>query len=540
MKIVVIGAVAAGTSVIAKARRNNESVEIVAYTTGSDISYSGCGIPYYVGEDYIKRGSLTPRDAAWFESRFNMKMNIFHKVLSVDHQNKRIEVQNQKTSEIFYDSYDKLVVTTGAKAKTLPFQRDNIFYVRDIESGDQIREYIASKKPQKALVVGSGYVGMEMAENLANLGMDVTIIEIADKIGKVDKDLSVYLESYIKNKGLKLILNDSIVSMSEDGRYSRTEKGLEIESDIVIAALGVAPNVEFLASTGIERGVAGAIRVNAEMETSIPDVFAAGDCATVYSSITGEELYIPMGSTANKMGRILGDRLTGGNLSFKGVLGTSIFRIFDMAVASTGLSEQEAREKDYNVEVIYNIKPNQTEYFSKSKEMVIKAIADRDSKKLLGVGIVGENGVDKRMDVFVTLITLGATVDQLFHLDLAYAPPFSTTKDPINYTGMILDNAISGRARLITPRELKEHRDDYVVIDVRDASQYQSGHVPGAINIPLKHLREAIVGLDKNAKYVTYCNKGVTGNMGQNVLLNAGLEAYNLSGGYTNYSTLNQ
>jgi len=539
MKIIVIGAVAAGTSVIAKARRNSEEVEIVGYTSGGDISYSGCGIPYYVGEDYIKRGNLTPRDAKWFESRFNMKLNINHKVLSVNPDLKNIEVLNEITGEVFQDSYDKLVITTGAKPRKIAFDNKNIFYIRDVENGDKLKKFIHETSPKKALIIGSGYIGLEMVENLVQRGIEVTVIEMNSTIGRVDSEVSIYLEKYLTKKGVNLILNDKIKNISEDGKVVYTENGQTLENDFIVAAIGVVPNVEFLKSTGIELGKSGAIRVNKYLETSLTDVYAAGDCATTYSLLTGEETYIPLGSTANKMGRILGDRLTGGDLEFKGILGTSIFKVFDMAVASTGLDEKEALEKGYSIEIIHNIKPNQTEYLETSREMVIKAIADRKTGKLLGVQMLGENGVDKRIDVFATLLTFGATVDQLFHLDLAYAPPFSTTKDPVNYTGMILNNAINGKNKIITPKELKEKRDEFLVIDVRSKSQYETAHIENAINIPLETLREKVKELDKSKKIAVHCNKGVTGNMGQNILLNLGFNAYNISGGYLNYSTLN-
>ncbi|MGL4628798.1 MAG: FAD-dependent oxidoreductase [Cetobacterium sp.] len=538
MKIVVVGAVAAGTSVIAKARRNSEEVEIVAYTSGSDISYSGCGIPYYIGEDYIKRGNLTPRDAKWFESRFNMKLNINHKVLSVNPDLKKIEVLNEITGEIFEDSYDKLVVTTGARPRKIDFDNENIFYIRDVETGDRLKKFIHETSPKKALIVGSGYIGLEMVENLVQRGIEVTVIEMSSSIGRVDSEISIYLEKYLAKKGVKLILNDKINNISEDGKIVSTENGETLEVDFIVAAVGVLPNVEFLKSSGIQLGKSGAIKVNKYLETNLKDIYAAGDCATTYSLLTGEETYVPLGSTANKMGRILGDRLTGGNLEFKGILGTSIFKIFDMTFASTGLDEKEALEKGYSIEIIHNIKPNQTEYLETSREMVIKAIADRKNGKLLGVQMLGENGVDKRIDVFATLLTFGATVDQLFHLDLAYAPPFSTTKDPVNYTGMILDNAINGKNKIVTPKELDEKRDEFLVIDVRSRSQYEAAHIEDAINIPLETLREKVKELDKNKKIAVHCNKGVTGNMGQNILLNSGFDAYNISGGYSNYSTL--
>ncbi|MEG1807751.1 MAG: FAD-dependent oxidoreductase [Cetobacterium sp.] len=540
MKIVVVGAVAAGTSVIAKARRNNEKVEIVAYTSGSDISYSGCGIPYYIGEDYIKRGNLTPRDAEWFESRFNMKLNINHKVLSVNPNLKTIEVLNEITGETFEDSYDKLVITTGARPRKIDFDNKNIFYIRDVETGDKLKKFIHETSPKKALIVGSGYIGLEMVENLIQRGIEVTVIEMNNSIGRLDPDISIYLEKYLEKKGVNLILGDSIKDISIDGKTITTNRGKSIKIDFIVAAIGVIPNVEFLEGSGIELGKSRAIKVNRYLETNLPDIYAAGDCATTYSLLTGEETYVPLGSTANKMGRILGDRLTGGSLEFKGILGTSIFKIFDMAVASTGLDETEALEKGYSIEIIHNIKPNQTEYLEASREMVIKAIADRKTGKLLGVQILGENGVDKRIDVFATLLTFGATVDQLFHLDLAYAPPFSTTKDPVNYTGMILNNAINGKNKIITPKELNEKRDEFLIIDVRSKSQYEVAHIEDAINIPLETLRERIKELDKSKKIAVHCNKGVTGNMAQNILLNNGFDVSNISGGYSNYSIISK
>ncbi|MGL5701654.1 MAG: FAD-dependent oxidoreductase, partial [Cetobacterium sp.] len=506
--------------------------------SGSDISYSGCGIPYYIGEDYIKRGNLTPRDAKWFESRFNMKLNINHKVLSVNPDLKKIEVLNEITGDIFEDSYDKLVITTGARPRKIDFDNENIFYIRDVETGDRLKKFIHETSPKKALIVGSGYIGLEMVENLVQRGIEVTVIEMSSSIGRVDSEISIYLEKYLAKKGVKLILNDKINNISEDGKIVSTENGETLEVDFIVAAVGVLPNVEFLKLSGIQLGKSGAIKVNNHLETSLKDIYAAGDCATTYSLLTGEETYVPLGSTANKMGRILGDRLTGGNLEFKGILGTSIFKIFDMTFASTGLDEKEALEKGYSIEIIHNIKPNQTEYLETSREMVIKAIADRKNGKLLGVQMLGENGVDKRIDVFATLLTFGATVDQLFHLDLAYAPPFSTTKDPVNYTGMILDNAINGKNKIVTPKELDEKRDEFLVIDVRSRSQYEAAHIEDAINIPLETLREKVKELDKNKKIAVHCNKGVTGNMGQNILLNSGFDAYNISGGYSNYSTL--
>lgn len=294
---------------------------------------------------------------------------------------------------------------------------------------------------------------------------------------------------------------------------------------------GVKPNSILAQEIGVETYPNGAIVVNHKLETSVDDIYAVGDVAMAWSIINGEPIYVPLGSTANKMGRICGDVITGGGLRFKGILGTGIFKVFDMAVAQSGMTEEQAVERGYDVEVVHNIKPNQTVYFEGSREMVIKAVADRGSGKLLG-----ENGVDKRMDVFVAFMSTGATVDEFFHMDFAYAPPFSTTKDPVMYTGMILENAIYGKNKIITVKELTENRDRYTVIDVRAPKQYEAAHIPGAMNIPLGELRIKAENLGRGRKYVVHCNKGVTGNAAHNIMLNLGFDCSNLSGGYKNYS----
>lgn len=532
MKIVVIGAVAGGTSVMAKARRNSEEVEIVCYTQSEDISYSGCGIPYYIGEDYIDSDKLKPRDVKWFKDRFNIDIFIEHKVLRVIPERKEIVIKELKTGKEFIDNYDKLVIATGGKAKRLGF--NNIFYIRDIQDGIRIKKYIDQNEVKNVVIIGGGFIGLEILENLYKKGINITILEKNDRIGgNLDRDIAFEIENYLKEKGIKILLNDSVESI--EGGEILTRNGVKLESDLIVGAIGVEPNTEFLKDSGIKLDKIGAIYVNDRLETNIEDIYAVGDCTSVYSIVKGERVYLPLGSTANKMGRILGDRLTGGESLFKGVLGTSIFRVLDLTVGRTGLTEVEAKERGYSVEIIHNIKPNQSEYLKESKEMVIKGIADKKTGKILGVQIVGERGVDKRLDIFVVLITLGATVDQLFHLDLAYAPPFSTTKDPVAYTGMILDNAINGRNKIITPEELEKNRGEYIVIDTRSEKQYMESHIEGAINISLNKIRENIGKLSKKKKIVVHCNKGTTGNATQNILLNNGFDVYNLSGGYQNY-----
>ncbi|WP_099188404.1 FAD-dependent oxidoreductase [Tepidibacter mesophilus] len=545
MKIIVVGSVAAGTSAAAKAKRNTEDVQITIYDKDSDISYSGCGIPYYVGTDIEKREELTPRNASWFKKRYDFDIYTRHEVLSIDAKKKEALVKNLNTQEEFIDSYDKLVIATGASPIVPPIDginKKNVFSVRNVESADYIRKYILENKPKKAVVVGGGFIGLEMVENLSNRGIEVTLIDRENQImPSMDKDVTINVEKYLKEKNISLLFKEKVINFIGEEKINTvvTDSGKEIEADLVIMAVGVKPNVNLAKRAGITLGETGAIKVNEKMQTNIEDIYAAGDCVESLSLITKQPIYHPLGSTANKMGRIVGDQITGGSLTFRGILGTGIFKVFDLAIAQTGLSEKEAVRLGYDIEIIHNIKPNQPTYYPGSSEMVIKAIADRKNGKILGAQIVGKKGVDKRIDVFVTAITFGAKAEDLFHLDLAYAPPFSTTKDPVMYTGMALDNAISKNRKLITPKELikrLENREDIVIIDARAKKQYDEAHVDGAISIPLGELREKAKELDFNKPIVTYCNKGVTGNAAQNVLLNMGFkEVYNLSGGHKNY-----
>ncbi|HWR41987.1 FAD-dependent oxidoreductase [Sporomusa sp.] len=544
MKIVIIGGVAAGTSAAAKARRNNEEAQIKIFDADRDVSYSGCGLPYYIGPEIEGREQLVPRDAKFFKQKYNVDVYTSHRVLDIQPQTKVVTVQNLATDEVFTEPYDKLVIATGAQAIVPAIEgidKPNVFYLRNVLSADRIRKHVLETRPQSAVIVGSGFIGLEMAENLTARGIAVTIVELAQHvIPALDQDVAIYLEDHLKEKGIAVVVNDSVVHMEGSPLVNKVvlKSGRELVADVVVMAVGVRPNVELARATGIELGTTEAVRVNTKMQTNIEDIYACGDCAESYSIITGKPFYRPLGSTANKMGRIVGDQITGGDLEFRGGLGTGIFKVFDMVVAQTGLTEKEAKREGYDVVVCHNIKPDKPEYFH-GQEMVIKAVADKKTGKVLGAQIVGKAGVDKRIDVFVTAITFGAKAEDLFHLDLAYAPPFSTTKDPVMYTGMILDNALRRGRKLITPAELQEkveHGEEVQIIDARIAKQYQEAHVEGARNIPQEHIRTELDSIDKEKVTVTYCNKGVTGNAAQNILLNHGFkQVFNLSGGYKNY-----
>ncbi len=541
MRILIIGAVAAGTSAGAKARRNNEEAEIVIYEKDTYISYSGCGMPYYIGGVVKDAGELTPRNPEFFKSKYNIDVLTGHEVLSINPNDKTLDVKNLSTGQVFVDKYDKLVIATGASPVLPPIKgrdKDNVFSLRNINDMNNIKDYIDKNDPKSVAIVGTGFVGLEMCENLKALGLEVTLIEMLDKVTPgLDGDMAAYLQEHLEDKGVKVLTN---LAASEI-KYKSVilSDGREVKADFVLLATGVRPNTALAEEAGVELGLTKAIKVDERMRTNIEDIYSCGDCIEHFSVVTGKPIYRPLGSTANKTGRITGDTMTGGSLTFRGVLGTGIFEIFDMVVAQTGLSETEAKAQGFDIALVHNIKPNKPGYMG-GKEMIIKAVADKASGRLLGVQIVGFEGVDKRIDVFVTAITFKAKVEDLFHLDLAYAPQFSTTKDPVMYTGMILDNIINRERPLITGEgleELMKSGKKHKIIDTRKSSQYDEEHVDTAENIPHEKIRELANELDNDTAYVTYCNKGTTGNAVQNILLNHGIkEVYNLSGGHKNFS----
>lgn len=543
MKIIVIGAVAAGTSAAAKARRNSESAEITIYERDSYISYSGCGMPYYLGGAVEKAEELTPRDPAFFLSKYNVQIKTRHEVLAIDPANKSVSVKNLATEDVFSDTYDKLILATGARAVTPPIpgrELGNVFTLRNINDMLRIKAFLDEKKPATAAIVGTGFIGLEMCESLRHLGVKVTLLEKLPQVTPgLDPDMAVYVEEHLKKSSVAVMTGVSIEKITQDSVL--LADGTRIPAEMTLLSTGVRPNTELAAAAGVELGKSGAIRVNARMETNLPGVFACGDCIEQFHVVTGKQVYRPLGSTANKTGRIAGDCATGGTLAYRGTLGTGIFGVLGLAVGQTGLSEREAREAGYDAVVCHNIKPDKPEYLG-GKEMVIKAVADRATGRLLGVQIVGEAGVDKRIDVFATAITYGAKTEDLFYLDLAYAPPFATTKDPVLYTGMILENAIHGGRPLMTAQELLSRQDageQVTVIDARVPAQYEKAHVKNAISIPHSKVRSDTDALDKDSVVVTYCNKGTTGNAAQNILINQGFKrVYNLSGGMKQYSKM--
>jgi len=548
MKIIIIGSVAAGTSVAAKARRNTEDAEIVLYDKDMDVSYAVCGIPYAVGGEVENFDELTPRNAEWFKKRYDVDIHTSHEITQVDYDKKLVHGINLITKKSFTNNFDVLVLATGSVYNTPEIfvnrHFENVFQVKNISSGKSIKKFVDENEPKKAVVIGAGYIGLEMAEQLQRLGLEVSLLQRSKyPMSHLDWDMSSRIINEMKRKNIAFFPEETVRKVNGDGRLKsiETAKGTIFSADIFVLATGVKPNTALAKSMGIKLGITGAIEVNDKLETNFSNVYAVGDVAESFDRITRRPIYRPLASTANKMGRIAGDVITGGNLRHKGILGTGILRFFDLTIAQTGLTEKDALANDIAITTLYNIKPNKPDYMN-GKEMVIKAIANKENGKILGAQIIGYDGVDKRLDVLATAISFGATAEDLFHLDLAYAPPFSTTKDPIHYTGMALNNDINNDTPLMTPIELLRRIDSgekLQIIDTRSKKQFETSKVEGAIHIPLAELRDRYEELDKECVTVTYCNKGVTGNAAQNILLNNGFrQVYNLSGGNKNYQEI--
>lgn len=443
MRVVIIGGVAGGPSAAMQVRRNDKEAEIVVYEEGSYISYAGCGMPYYLGEVFENISIIEPRKPDYFKNRNDVDFHIRHRMIDLDSANKRIKLKNIDTGEIYDDHYDKLIISTGARASLPPIkgiEKAHVFALRNMHDMYKIDAFISSEKPQSAVIIGSGAVGLEVCENLFGLGMEVSVVERFPQVTpNMDKKLADKVQAHIESKGVRVITEQGVSEIEDE--YVILSSSEKIKADLVITATGIAPNTDLFADAGIELGIAGSIHVNKKMETNIEDIYACGDCAENINFITGQPTWKPLGTTANKTGVVAGSNASGGNVEFDGVLGTGIFKVFDMVVASTGLSIQEAENAGYTYVIAEHNDMSKPRYMGGSK-ISIMAWADVKTGSLLGAQVVGKDGVDKRIDVIATAIRYGAKVEDLFYLDLSYSPPFSLVRDPLMYIGVKLQEEI--------------------------------------------------------------------------------------------------
>lgn len=545
MKVVIVGGVAGGASAAARLRRLDESTEIIMFERGEYISFANCGLPYYIGGEITKKSALTLQTPQSFNARFNVDVRVNSEVTSIDPKAKTVTVRSKDRGE-YTESYDKLILSPGAAPIRPPMEgADNarVFTLRNIPDTIKIREYVEEEFPASAVVVGGGYIGVEMAENLKNAGVAVTIVELADHvIAPLDYDMACDVHRYLKEKGVGLILKNGVQAIKEEGgKLKLTLSDGEIETDMVIMAVGVRPDTALAKDAGLELNKRGAIVVNEHMLTSDPDIYAVGDAVEVTDFVTGEKAYIPLAGPANKQGRIAADNICGIPTTYKNTLGSAVLKIFDMTVATTGVNERAAKAAGLDYDKVYTYSNSHASYYPGSTGMSIKTLYEKGTGKILGAQIVGFDGVDKRCDVLATAIRAGMTAKDLTELELCYAPPFGSAKDPVNFVGYVIENTLAGRVKNFFWDDVaKLPRDGSVtLLDVRTDLERENGqYIEGFIHIPVDELRARAGELDKSKPVYIHCRTGLRSYVACCMLAGMGFDCYNLSGGWRLYESI--
>lgn len=545
MKVVVVGGVAGGASAAARLRRLDESAEIIMFERGEYISFANCGLPYYIGGEITDRAALTLQTPQSFHSRFHVDVRINSEVTAIDPKAKQVTVRSKDRGE-YTESYDKLILSPGAAPIRPPMEgadNERVFTLRNIPDTYKIRGYVEEQHPKSAVVVGGGYIGVEMAENLKNAGVDVTIVELADHvIAPLDYDMACDVHRYLKEKGVGLILQNGVQSIREEGGALRlTLSDGEIDTDLVIMAVGVRPDTALAKEAGLELNRRGAIVVDEHMLTSDPDIYAVGDAVEVTDFVTGEKAYIPLAGPANKQGRIAADNICGIPTTYKNTQGSAVLKIFDMTVATTGVNERAAKAAGLDYDKVYTFSNSHASYYPGSTGMSIKTLYEKGTGKILGAQIVGFDGVDKRCDVLATAIRAGMTAKDLTELELCYAPPFGSAKDPVNFVGYVVENTLAGRVKNFFWDDVaKLPRDGSVtLLDVRTDLERENGqYIDGFIHIPVDELRERVGELDKSKPVYIHCRTGLRSYVACCMLAGLGFDCYNLSGGWRLYESI--
>ncbi len=545
MKTLIIGGVAGGASCAARLRRLDEQAEIIILERGEYISFANCGLPYYIGGDIKERSHLTLQTPGSFKARFNIDVRTFSEAIAIDTERKTVTVKNLRTGQEYTESYDKLILSPGAspiRPNIEGVNSEKVFTLRNIPDTVKVKQYIEVKKPRSAVVVGGGYIGVEMAENLKKAGLDVTIVELSDHlIAPLDFDMAADVHRYIKSQGIRLALGNGVVAIKEDdeGLTVLLNKG-SMKTDMVILSVGVRPNTAFVKSSGVETDARGSIVVDARMQTSVSDIYAVGDAVTVKNFVTGSPSFIPLAGPANKQGRIVADNIVGIPSEYKGTQGSSVLKLFDMTVAITGLNEKSAVDAGFDFDKTYTYSASHVSYYPGASMMSVKVLWDKTTHKILGAQIVGFDGVDKRMDVIATAIRLGAEVTDLASLELCYAPPFGSAKDPVNMVGFVAENVITGKIKQFFWHDVEAlPRDGSVtLLDTRTATEVARGRIDGFIHIPLDSLRGRIGELPKDKPVYVHCHSGLRSYIACRILAGYGYECYNLAGGWRLYESV--
>ena len=546
MKVLIVGGVAGGATAAARIRRLDETAEITVFERSGYISYANCGLPYYIGGVITDPEELTLQTPESFFSRFRINMKVHHEVTAIHPDQKTISVRNSKTGEEFEESYDKLILSPGAKPTQprLPgVGIEKVFTLRTVEDTFHIKEYINKNQPKSAVLAGGGFIGLELAENLKELGMDVTIVQRPKQLmNPFDADMASFIHSEMRKHGVKLALGHTVEGFEEkDGGIDILLKDeMPLHADMVVLAIGVTPDTHLAKDAGLELGIKGSIVVNDRMETSAPDIFAAGDAVQVKHYVTGQEALISLSGPANKQGRIIADNICGGDSRYPGSQGSSVIKVFDMTAATTGINETNARKAGLDVDTVILSPMSHAGYYPGGKVMTMKVVFEKETYRLLGAQIVGYEGVDKRIDVLATAIHAGMKATELKDLDLAYAPPYSSAKDPVNMAGFMIDNISKGILKQwhLEDVDLLPRDGSVTLLDVRTVREYGNGHIEGFKNIPVDELRERLDEIEKAKPVYVICQSGLRSYIGTRILEGNGYKAYNFSGGFRFYDAV--
>jgi CoA-disulfide reductase len=543
-KIIIVGGVAGGATAAARLRRISEETEIILVERGEHISFANCGLPYYIGETIKDRSKLLVQTVKGMSERFQLDIRNLSEVVSINPENKNVAIKNLQTGEIYEESYDKLLLSPGARPIVPPIpginENKTLFTLRNIPDTDKIKAYVDEQNPKKAVVIGGGFIGIEMAENLVDRGLEVTIVEMANQImAPIDFEMASILHSHLKEKGVKLILENGIQSFAEQGRKLILSDGTEIDTDMTILSIGVRPENELAKTAGLELGDRGGIIVNEYLQTSNEDIFAVGDAVEVVDYINGTKTMIPLAGPANRQGRIAANNIMGKMEKYHGTLGTSIAKVFDLTVAATGNNEKTLKRLGIKYEVVHIHPSSHAGYYPGAAPIALKLVFDKETGRIFGGQAVGADGADKRMDVIATAIKGGLTVEDLTNLELSYAPPYSSAKDPVNMAGYVATNIMEGELEQIQWHEVdKVVADGGLLIDVREPMEREFGYIEGSINISLNGLRTELENLPKDKTIYVSCQVGLRGYLASRILKNNGYRVKNVDGGWKTYSSV--
>ena len=539
MKTVIIGGVAGGAGAAARLRRNDEHAEIVLFERGGFISFANCGLPYYIGGVIENEADLLLQTPESFHRRFRVDVRVRHEVTHIDPAAHTVTVRNLADSTTFTESYDSLILSPGARPVMPPLpgiDRPHVFTLRNMEDCQAIAAHLNSARPTSAVVIGAGFVGLEMAENLHRRGLKVTVIEALPQVMGLDPDMAAEIHNHIRDKHVDLLLDTPAKALTPQGVM--LPDGREIPADLVLVSAGVAPDTAFLAGSGIALGSKGEILVDASMRTNQPDIYAVGDAVSVLHIVSREPQLIPLAAPANKQARLVADVVSGTPRAYAGAQGTAIAKVFDMSAAVTGLGESALQRKKLPYAKVITQSPSHAGYYPNATLLTIKLLFHPETGRLYGAQVIGQDGVDKRIDVLATALRAKMTVLDLQQIDLAYAPPFSSAKDPVNTAAYVAGNILEGRSKPIYVENLANLDTQTVFLDIRTREEYAAGAIPGTVNIPLDELREHLHSLDpKRTTYIT-CQVGLRGHVGEEILRHNGFDVRNLIGGYRLYAQI--